>query len=112
MFSLLKSFLQLSYLPFFRNNPVTMSQPLVLITGANGYIASRTVETFLKAGFRVRGTVRKLASAAQLQKVLAAYGSALEIVEVPDILIDGAFDVAVKGECPHRLPGTQILTPA
>jgi nucleoside-diphosphate-sugar epimerase len=33
---------------------------LVLITGANGYIASVTVGAFLEAGWTVRGAVRSM----------------------------------------------------
>lgn len=71
----------------------------VLISGINGYIASRTAETFLEAGYSVRGTVRSLSSAKGLQDVLKDYVEAgkLSVVEVPDIIKDGAFDEAVKG---------------
>jgi nucleoside-diphosphate-sugar epimerase len=65
--------------------------------GANGFIATRTVQYFLEAGYRVRGTVRALSSGKALQSTLSKYGSKLEIVEVPDITIDGAFDKAVEG---------------
>lgn len=55
---------------------------------------------FLDHGYSVRGTVRKLASANELVngplKDFADVG-AFEIVEVPDITVDGAFDEAVKG---------------
>jgi nucleoside-diphosphate-sugar epimerase len=71
----------------------------VLITGANGYIASVTVGAFLDAGYSVRGTVRSLKSAQGLLKSLQSQVDAerLEIVEVPDITVEGAFDEAVKG---------------
>ncbi len=69
----------------------------VLVTGANGYIAARTVEAFLKAGHAVRGTVRSKSSAKGLVDALSEYASSLEIVEVPDITAAGAFDEAVKG---------------
>ncbi|KAH6843441.1 hypothetical protein B0I37DRAFT_393643 [Chaetomium sp. MPI-CAGE-AT-0009] len=69
----------------------------VLVTGANGYIAARTVEAFLKAGYSVRGTVRSLSSATEVKQALAEYAGKLEFVEVPDITIPGAFDNAVKG---------------
>ena len=36
------------------------SKPLVLITGVSGYLASHVTLVFLKAGYRVRGTVRSL----------------------------------------------------
>jgi nucleoside-diphosphate-sugar epimerase len=65
--------------------------------GANGFIATRTVQSFLEAGYRVRGTVRSFSSSKALQSTLAEYGSKLEFVEVPDITIEGAFDKAVEG---------------
>lgn len=74
-----------------------MSKGVVLVTGANGYIAARTVEAFLQAGYTVRGTVRSLTSAAPVKKALAAFGDKLSFVEVPDITAPGAFDEAVKG---------------
>ncbi len=73
------------------------SNSTVLVTGANGYIAARTVEAFLKAGHSVRGSVRSKASAKGLLAALPEYASRLEIVEVPDITAPGAFDEAVKG---------------
>ena len=77
---------------------------LVLVTGANGYIAARTVEAFLKAGHSVRGTVRSKSSVKPVVDALSEYASRLEIVEVPDITAEGAFDEAVKG-----MPSTTIL---
>ena len=72
---------------------------IVLISGVNGYIASRTAEAFLDAGYHVRGTVRSKSSADALLKVLERFVTAgrVEIVEVKDIVIPGAFDEAVKG---------------
>jgi nucleoside-diphosphate-sugar epimerase len=74
----------------------------VLISGINGYIASRTAETLLEAGYSIRGTVRSLSSAKGLQHVFKVYVEAgkLSVVEVPDITKNGAFDEAVKGT-PH-----------
>jgi nucleoside-diphosphate-sugar epimerase len=72
---------------------------LVLVTGANGYIAARTVEAFLQAGYSVRGTVRSLDSANTILKALSDYVSKghLEMVQVADITAPGAFDAAVIG---------------
>ncbi|KAH8586406.1 putative NAD dependent epimerase/dehydratase [Bisporella sp. PMI_857] len=77
----------------------TSKNQAVLITGVNGYIASRTAEAFLNEGYNVRGTVRNKNSAAGLLEVLEPFVTAgrLEIVEVKDITIPGAFDEAVKG---------------
>jgi hypothetical protein len=41
--------------------------------------------------------VRKLDSGKALQAALSKYSSDLELVEVPDITIAGAFDDAVQG---------------
>lgn len=71
---------------------------IVLVTGANGYIAGPVIELFLKAGYAVRGTVRSKASANALVEALSQYRDDLEIVEVPDIVAPGAFDTAVKGK--------------
>ncbi|KAF5670572.1 dihydroflavonol 4-reductase [Fusarium heterosporum] len=73
------------------------NKPIVLVTGANGYIAAAVVENFLQSGYAVRGTVRSKGSADSLVKALSSYGNDLEIVQVPDILAPGAFDSAVKG---------------
>ncbi|KAK4102359.1 NAD(P)-binding protein [Parathielavia hyrcaniae] len=73
---------------------------LVLITGINGYIAAHTAATFLRAGYAVRGTVRKKTpNVDSLVRALNQYhdGNRLELVEVPDISVDGAFDGAVQG---------------
>jgi nucleoside-diphosphate-sugar epimerase len=88
------------------------SKGLVLISGVNGFIASRTAESFLKAGYSVRGTVRSLSSGKALQNVLAEYASSgkFELAEVPDITVDGAFDEAVKGTlCPNFKRWSQRL---
>ncbi|KAM7190842.1 hypothetical protein V8F33_009265 [Rhypophila sp. PSN 637] len=71
---------------------------LVLVTGANGYVAARSVESLLLSGYSVRGTVRSLSSAEPLYAALPAHlRSNLSIVSVPDITSPGCFDDAVKG---------------
>ncbi|CAI6338405.1 unnamed protein product [Periconia digitata] len=77
-----------------------MSKGTVLISGINGYIAAVTAQRLLDAGYSVRGTVRKSSSAtALIEGPLKKYfeSGAFEVVEVPDITVDGAFDEAVKG---------------
>ena len=71
----------------------------VLVTGANGYIASCTIHGLLQAGYAVRGTVRSPQLADRLKKKLQTWcdDGLLEIVHVPDISIPGAFDDAVQG---------------
>lgn len=74
------------------------SKGVVLITGINGFIAAHTAKAFLDAGYSVRGTARSLASTKGLEEVLKPYVSngKLSFIEVPDITVSGAFDVAVK----------------
>jgi nucleoside-diphosphate-sugar epimerase len=73
------------------------SKGIVLVTGVNGFIAARTAEAFLKAGYSVRGTTRSESSTQGLKDALSEYADRLEIYEVPDITVEGAFDEAVKG---------------
>lgn len=84
------------------------SKPIVLVTGANGYIAGPVIAAFLEAGYAVRGTVRSRASADALVKALSQYGDALQIVQVPDIIAPGAFDEVVKGMQKHVLPSSPV----
>ncbi len=85
-----------------------MSNPrLVLITGINGYIAAHTAATFLRAGYSVRGTVRaRNPNVETLVNKLSEYhdGTKLELVEVPDISANGAFNRAVQGASTHLPP--------
>ncbi|CZT25515.1 uncharacterized protein RCC_11248 [Ramularia collo-cygni] len=72
---------------------------IVLVTGVNGFIGSHVVEELIAAGFQVRGTSRTLAKAQYLVDYIEKkFGSGkIEIVEVPDMIQDGAYDAAVKG---------------
>ncbi|KAF2727199.1 NAD(P)-binding protein [Polyplosphaeria fusca] len=74
--------------------PTVPAGGLVLITGANGYIGGVVIQKFLEAGYRVRGTVR---DPSKNQWMLPLYGPKFELVAVPDMYADGAFDAAVKG---------------
>jgi nucleoside-diphosphate-sugar epimerase len=67
---------------------------IILVTGISGMIAIHIADEALKAGFRVRGTVRsreKAQAAAELLK-----SPDFEIVIVEDMAADGAFDEAMK----------------
>ena len=77
---------------------VAISSPAkVLVTGANGYLATWVVKKYLEAGYSVRGTVRSLSKSTFLNDKFAHYGDRFELVVVDDITKDGAFDEAVKG---------------
>ncbi|KAJ8064202.1 hypothetical protein OCU04_006551 [Sclerotinia nivalis] len=71
---------------------------IVLITGLNGYIASHIAEQLLKAGYRVRGTVR---DASKVKNLIGQwekqYGkNRVEVAVVPNMSAEGAFDEVVK----------------
>lgn len=72
----------------------------VLVTGANGFLASQITLQFLKRGFQVRGAVRDVTrSAWLLEGPFKSYAEngALELVAVPNLGADGAYDEAIKG---------------
>ncbi|TFY51471.1 hypothetical protein EVG20_g10988 [Dentipellis fragilis] len=68
-----------------------------LVTGANGYVAVWVVRRLLEDGYSVRGTVRSADKATHLRELFGLYGDKLELVVLPDITEEGAFDEAVKG---------------
>lgn len=74
--------------------PAISEGDLILVTGANGYVASVTIQTFLARGYRVRGTVRDVS---KHQWMLSHYGPNLSLVAVPEMSVPGAFDDAVRG---------------
>ncbi|EIW83698.1 D-lactaldehyde dehydrogenase [Coniophora puteana RWD-64-598 SS2] len=71
-------------------------QNLILVTGANGFIAAWTVRILLERGYAVRGAVRSSAKGKHLQETFRSYGEKFELAFVEDITKDGAFDEAVK----------------
>lgn len=82
----------------------------VLVTGINGYIASVLGLALLEKGYFLRGTSRKLASSEPLLKgPYAAYSERVNIYEVPDMTVDGAFDEAAKGMS-SRFNSSHVLT--
>ncbi|KAI2638018.1 NAD(P)-binding protein [Hypomontagnella submonticulosa] len=71
----------------------------ILVTGANGLIASHVVDQFLATGYNVRGTVRNLEKCAWLKPLFASRHPSrhFEIVQVSDFGAPGAWDAAIKG---------------
>ncbi|KAF4968000.1 hypothetical protein FSARC_4561 [Fusarium sarcochroum] len=72
----------------------------VLVTGATGFLASHVTRQFLERGFRVRGTVRDVNKASWLvEGPFKSYAEdgVFELVAVPDMGADRAFDEAIKG---------------
>ncbi|KAL6250669.1 hypothetical protein RBB50_002972 [Rhinocladiella similis] len=72
---------------------------LVVVTGANGFIASHVVDQLLLAGYRVRGTVRNMKRADWMIGYFSTkYGPGkFELTEVQQMADPGAFDNAVRG---------------
>jgi nucleoside-diphosphate-sugar epimerase len=72
---------------------------IVLVTGVSGYIGSHVAEQLIVAGYKVRGTSRTSLKAQWLVDYLdKKFGSGkIDIVEVPDMVQDGAYDAAVVG---------------
>ncbi|KAK6956160.1 hypothetical protein Daesc_001433 [Daldinia eschscholtzii] len=81
------------------SNPTIPRGSTVLVTGANGLIASHAVDRLLEAGYNVRGTVRNPSKCAWMVPLFASRhpSSQLEIVQVSDFGAPGAWDAAVKG---------------
>lgn len=74
-------------------------RPLVLVTGATGYIAGHCIRELLEHGYRVRGTVRSLAAPAKtdhLRRMTEKLGGSLELVEA-DLTSDRGWPEAVAG---------------
>ncbi|KAI0355153.1 NAD-P-binding protein [Trametes cingulata] len=71
------------------------TKQLILVTGINGFLGAHVVDQLVKAGYRVRGTVRssKLEFARENN---AAYGSDVEVIAFDD-LASGDFTTALQG---------------
>ncbi|KAK0188281.1 D-lactaldehyde dehydrogenase [Armillaria mellea] len=72
------------------------SKTRILVTGVNGYIGSWIARTLLERGIAVRGTVRNETKGKHLKGLFSSYEDRFQLVEVPDIMADGAFDKAVQ----------------
>ena len=72
----------------------------ILVTGVNGFLGSHTAKQFLERGYKVRGSVRNLEQSSWLvQDVFKLYVDCgdFELIAVPDLAIEHAFDGAMKG---------------
>ncbi|KAI0651507.1 NAD-P-binding protein [Trametes meyenii] len=71
------------------------NKQLILVTGINGYLGAHLVEQLVKAGYRVRGTVRS-GRVALAKEGTAIYGGDVEVVAADDLAF-GDFTEALKG---------------
>ena len=72
-----------------------MPSKTVLVTGANGYLASAVIYHFLQQGYSVRGTVRSLSKTEGLKGFLyPKYESKLSFVVIADMTQDGVYEAA------------------
>jgi nucleoside-diphosphate-sugar epimerase len=75
------------------------TKPLVLVTGATGYIAGHCIRELLENGYRVRGTARSLADPKKtdhLRRMAAEHGTTIDLVEA-DLTSDRGWREAVAG---------------
>jgi nucleoside-diphosphate-sugar epimerase len=76
-----------------------MTDDLVLLTGATGYLGYLTLIELIKTGYKVRAAVRSESKIAAVEATpsFKALQPSVEWVIVPDMTADGAYDEAVKG---------------
>ncbi|KAI0388914.1 aldehyde reductase [Xylariaceae sp. FL0594] len=81
------------------DQPAIPKGSTVLITGGNGFIGSNIADQLLKLGYKVRGTSRDPQKNTWVTDLFERkYGPGLfELVAVPDMEADGAYDEVVKG---------------
>jgi nucleoside-diphosphate-sugar epimerase len=77
--------------------PSVSAPAKVLVTGASGFVAAWVIKDLLDQGYAVRGTFRSIDKAKHFNDIFKAEveKGQLEFVEVPDMSVAGAFDVAV-----------------
>lgn len=59
----------------------------VLVTGANGFVATWVVDTLLKQGYSVRAVARSADKGVHLTRLFATYGDRLELFVVEDFAV-------------------------
>jgi uncharacterized protein YbjT (DUF2867 family) len=86
------------------SNPAIPLDSIVVVVGANGYMAVETCEKLLQVGYRVRGTVRDVERHQAWMHTLfdKEWPGRFELVQVADFEADGAFDAAFKGTYSRR----------
>lgn len=97
------------------SNPTIPLNSLILVTAANGLVASHVADQFLAAGYRVRGIVRSSKKNAWMTSLFETrHGPGrFELVEVPDFYAPGAWKEVVQGVSgiAHVFGATDAYTP-
>jgi nucleoside-diphosphate-sugar epimerase len=79
---------------------ICMNEDLVLVTGGSGFVGAHCIEQLLRAGYRVRTTVRSLKREADVRAMLDVAGSprqdALSFIAA-DLSADAGWNEAVAG---------------
>jgi len=73
-----------------------MADLLVFITGSTGFIGSHVVDATLKAGYRVRLSIRKPEQEQAVRQRYPEYASKIETVVIPDISKQESFKKALE----------------
>jgi uncharacterized protein YbjT (DUF2867 family) len=96
LFSLIKAIYQVITL-LTMAPPRSSEKETILLTGASGYLAGHILKKLLEYGFSVRATVRNQAAENRVKSAISVkHHASLTFVIIPDLLVDGAFDEAVK----------------
>ncbi|KAF7117471.1 hypothetical protein CNMCM5793_006453 [Aspergillus hiratsukae] len=74
-----------------------MPSGLIFITGATGFIGSTVALEALKAGYRLRISIRKESQIPKLKGLLAQFEQQIEFVVVPDITQESSFAGKLDG---------------
>ncbi|HVV86251.1 MAG TPA: NAD-dependent epimerase/dehydratase family protein, partial [Kofleriaceae bacterium] len=79
--------------------PIVPAETTVLVTSASGFIAQHIIVGLLEAGYRVRGTIRSLARAADVKKVIGAHTRGVDRLELvaAELTKDDGWAEAVRG---------------